>query len=372
MFKDILNKEKITEIKENFKEESEIINTFNKVFFKGIDMRASDIHIEPHIEFYIIRFRIDGILENFLKLEKNIGIGLISRIKILTGLDIGEKRLPQDGRFKGKIEKIKLDFRVSTIGTLKGERCVIRILSKNTELSLENIGLSDENYEIIKRNLNKTSGIIIISGPTGSGKTTTIYSMLKYLNNEEKNILTIEDPVEYEVEGISQVQYKNEIGLSFSNVLRGFLRQDPDILFIGEIRDKETGEIAIRAALTGHLVLTTVHAKDAVGILERMKDLGLDMNLLINGILFLQSQRLLKRRCKFCENGCDKCNKGFKGRILMEEILEFDEKIRNILKENLNLIKFKEQIQYKNFYERGKVLFDKKEISWKEFIKECD
>ncbi|MGX6590968.1 GspE/PulE family protein [Cetobacterium ceti] len=346
------------------KSTSKVEELFNNLINYGYENEISDIHIEPYLEEYRIRMRKDGELIEYQKISKKLAFALIGRIKVLTELDIGEKRFPQDGRFKGTIDDQLIDFRVSTVPFLRGERCVIRILNQNKKFNLDNLGFSLETYEKIYRCINKKNGLIIITGPTGSGKTTTLYSILNYLNNGDKNILTIEDPVEYEIEGISQSQCKMEIGLDYQKLLRGFLRQDPDVIFIGEIRDKETGEIALRSALTGHLVLTTLHTKNCISALERLKDLGLDMFLLINGISLIQSQRLVKKKDK----------NGYKGRIAIEETLEFTDCLREYILEEGNLKYIKEKldhIEFRSLYERGMEKVKNGETTLSEILKEC-
>lgn len=343
---------------------SKVEELFNNLINYGYENEISDIHIEPYLEEYRIRMRENGELEEYQNVSKKLALGLINRVKVLTELDIGEKRFPQDGRFKGMIDGQLVDFRVSTVPFIKGERCVIRILNQNKKFNLDNLGFSQETYEKIYRCINKKNGLIIITGPTGSGKTTTLYSILNYLNNGDKNILTIEDPVEYEIEGISQSQCKIEIGLDYQKLLRGFLRQDPDVIFIGEIRDKETGEIALRSALTGHLVLTTLHTKNCISALERLKDLGLDMFLLINGISLIQSQRLVKRKYK----------DGYKGRIAIEEVLEFTEPLRESILDKENLKNMRErlmEINFKSLFERGMEKVKNEETTLSEVLKEC-
>ncbi|SKA03597.1 protein transport protein HofB [Cetobacterium ceti] len=346
------------------KSTSKVEELFNNLINYGYENEISDIHIEPYLEDYRIRMRKDGELTEYQRIPKTLALALIGRIKVLTELDIGEKRFPQDGRFKGIIDIQLVDFRVSTVPFLRGERCVIRILNQNKKFNLDNLGFSRETYEKIYRCINKKNGLIIITGPTGSGKTTTLYSILNYLNNGDKNILTIEDPVEYEIEGISQSQCKMEIGLDYQKLLRGFLRQDPDVIFIGEIRDKETGEIALRSALTGHLVLTTLHTKNCVSALERLKDLGIDMFLLINGISLIQSQRLVKKKYK----------DGYKGRIAIEETLEFTDSLREYILDEGNLKYIREKlvdIKFKNLYERGMEKVKNGETTLNEIFKEC-
>ncbi|MCS7179992.1 MAG: GspE/PulE family protein, partial [bacterium] len=252
-------------------EDAPIVKFVNSLFVKAIEKRATDIHLEPREKDVSVRFRIDGILYNFPSPPKNAYPGIVTRIKILSNLDIGERRLPQDGRIKIKIGLKEIDIRTSTLPTIYGEKVVMRLLDKEKlVLNMEELGFEKEELEKFKNALKKPYGMIIVTGPTGSGKTTTLYSGLTYINTPEKNIVTIEDPVEYQLEGINQVQVKPKIGLTFANVLRHLLRQDPDVIMIGEIRDLETAQIAIQASLTGHLVITTLHTNDTVSTISRL------------------------------------------------------------------------------------------------------
>ncbi|MGL5984541.1 MAG: GspE/PulE family protein, partial [Cetobacterium sp.] len=234
----------------------DILEYLNELIFFSLKSRASDIHIESKENEVKIRVRIDGQLKNYKELNRSLGIRLITKLKLMSELDIGEKRLPQDGRFKGQFKEDKIDFRISIIPTIFGERVVLRILKNNiSKVSLDGLGFSSENIIKLKEALNKKSGLLLFCGPTGSGKTTTLYSIVNYLENENLNIVTIEDPIEYQFANINQIQCKIEIGLDFATILRSVLRQDPDVILVGEIRDKETAEIALMAALTGHLVI---------------------------------------------------------------------------------------------------------------------
>ncbi|MEF9933577.1 MAG: GspE/PulE family protein [Cetobacterium sp.] len=365
MNKSILFEREVTEIREGVFENSNIISQFNDMILSALKKNSSDIHIEPFRDSYRIRFRVDGILEIVKSIDKKIGIALVSRIKILSEIDIGEKRFPQDGRFKGKYLETEIDFRVSTIPVIYGEKCVVRILDKFIEKkSLKDLGFSDRNYEILLKNIKKRSGMIIITGPTGSGKTTTLYSIINELNKEGVNILSIEDPIEYQIEGINQVQCKSEIGLNFSQVLRGFLRQDPDIILIGEIRDVETAEIALRASLTGHLVLTTLHTKDAISSIERLINFGIDRYMIAAGVTLIQSQRLVR---KFD-------GKEFKGRIAVEETLEIDSDIKEMILKESSSFEIEEKALEKgmiSLIENGKIKVKDGVTSMSEIIREC-
>lgn len=339
----------------------------------AIEGRASDIHIEPIEKQYRVRFRVDGILHSSLTLPKDVGMAVVSRIKILSNLKIDEKRKPQDGRFQIVDNGSAIDFRVSTLPVVEGEKAVLRVLDKdNQALDLKTLGLWGKNYEILNERIRDPFGIILISGPTGSGKSTTLYGFLKILNQEERNIITLEDPVEYFVEGLNQSQIKPEIGYTFANGLRTILRQDPNVIMVGEIRDSETAELAIHAALTGHLIFSTVHTNDSIGSIPRLIDMGIEPFLLTSALRVVVAQRLARKICEFCREevsvseavkkqvrdelsdippeelekygvdlaeikfyqgkGCEKCNRmGFKGRIAIFEALEVDKKIQEII-----------------------------------------
>ena len=351
--------------------DSFIINLFSEALKK----RASDIHIEAFEDYGKIRFRIDGVLFEYMRLRRDTYEKLITKIKLSAKVDIAEKRRPQDANLKIS-EFPDIDFRLSTINTVNGEKLVLRILSINEFKKTNNLlGFSKDSIEKIEQALTKKSGMIIFSGPTGSGKTTSLYSLLNKLNTGYENIITVEDPVEYKIEGINQVPINPKIGLTFDTALRSILRQDPDIIMIGEIRDKETAEIAIRAAITGHLVLTTVHTKDALSSIVRLKDLGVDDYLINASISLLASQRLVRKLCDckredsltdeeyefiknyknidrnqvvYRPNGCEKCKNGYRGREAIAEVLVIDEELRNILKYE-NTEKIKEKLKNDNF-----------------------
>ena len=347
----------------------------------AIDGRASDVHIEPVENKYRVRFRVDGILHASLILPKDVGRAVVSRIKILSNLKIDERRKPQDGRFKINDEENKtVDFRVSTFPIIEGEKVVMRVLDKNSGLfDLKSLGLIGRNYEILVRRLKDPFGIILLTGPTGSGKSTTLYAFLQILNKEERNIVTLEDPVEYFVEGINQSQIKPEIGYTFANGLRSILRQDPNIIMVGEIRDDETAELAIHAALTGHLVFSTLHTNDSIGAIPRLADMNVESFLLAYSLRITAAQRLVRKICENCKEeikispvvsekvkeslkdiprneiekygvdlskelkfyegkGCEACsNMGYKGRIAIFEVLESNESIQQIISEGENM-----------------------------------
>lgn len=268
---------------------------------KGIG--ASDIHIEIYEEMARIRFRIDGKMVERYRISSEEYPALINKIKIQANLDIAEKRLPQDGRIFFRSSVGEFDIRVSSLPTMNGEKIVMRLLSKDAgQIQLSQLGFSEEQLELYTRSVKRPNGIVLISGPTGSGKTTTLYATLQLLNSDETNILTIEDPIEYTLEGVNQVQLKEDIGLTFSSALRTFLRQDPDIIMLGEIRDKETAQMAIRAALTGHLVFSTIHTNSAWGTISRLVDMGIPPYLLASTINLSMAQRLVRLLCPKCKN----------------------------------------------------------------------
>ena len=331
------------------------------ILLEAIKFLASDIHIEALNNIVRIRYRINGILKEVARIDKSFLAGISSKIKILSSLDIVEKRKPQDGRFSLRYKGREIDFRTSIMPTMNGEKIVIRILDKfNYNFTLEDLYLSEENKKVFYKAINQNNGIIIVNGPTGSGKSSTLYSILKYKNKEEVNISTVEDPIEYQIEGINQVQCKNELGLNFATILRSLLRQDPDILMIGEIRDKETAEIAVKASLTGHLVFSTLHSNDSLGCINRLVNLGIDNYLLSLVLQMIVSQRLVRKLCPHCKKedenykeklkslnlaeenykdikfytsgACEKCmNTGYIGRIPVFEIIYFDESLKNML-----------------------------------------
>ena len=325
--------------------------------FQAIKEKASDIHIETFEQRVCVRMRIDGILRMTLEIPRALAPLVISRIKVMAKLDIAEKRLPQDGRLALKIGDHTIDVRVSTLPSNHGERIVMRVLDKKSaSLNLEKLGLSQTNLKRMQSLIKHPHGIILVTGPTGSGKTTTLYAMLNSLNSETRNILTIEDPIEYDLPGIGQTQVNTKIDMSFATGLRAILRQDPDIVMIGEIRDKETANIAVQASLTGHLVLSTLHTNTALSAINRLKDMGIESFLLGSSVVGLLSQRLIRRLCPHCKSpyqsdasemallklpqpitlykpkGCEACkHQGFQGRIGIFEIIEIDARlIQNI------------------------------------------
>ena len=331
------------------------------ILLEAIKFSASDIHIESLTEQVRIRYRLNGLLKEVARFDKNFLPAIISKLKILSGLDIVEKRKAQDGRFSFLYKEREIDFRTSIIPTMNGEKAVIRILDKfNYNFTLQDLYLTVENKKTFLRAINQNSGIILVNGPTGSGKSSTLYSILKYKNSDEVNISTVEDPIEYQIDGINQIQCKDDIGLNFATILRSLLRQDPDILMIGEIRDKDTAEIAVKASLTGHLVFSTLHSNDSLGCINRLINLGVNDYLLSLVLTMIVSQRLVRKLCPHCKKidseykeklsslfldeknyqdiifytsvGCEKCmNTGYIGRLPIFEIVFFDEKLRNSL-----------------------------------------
>lgn len=341
-----------------------IVRLINSTIQQAIDMKASDIHIEPYIEDIRIRFRIDGDLQEIMRLSKNILSPLVTRIKIIGKMDIAEKRIPQDGRVEFNINNKIIDIRISTIPTVHGEKIVLRLLDReNFLMAKEELGFTQRNMDLFEKLLKQPYGMLLIAGPTGSGKTTTLYAILKELNTIEKNIITIEDPVEYKMEGINQVQINPKAGLTFASGLRSILRQDPDIIMVGEIRDTETAQIAVRAAITGHLVLSTLHTNDSPSSIIRMIDMGVEPYLVSSAVIGVISQRLVKSLCDNCKTpyeasyseklllgkntdenitlykarGCNRCNNGYKGRRAIHEIMLIDENMRRLINKGKNV-----------------------------------
>ncbi|MDF1498673.1 MAG: GspE/PulE family protein [Patescibacteria group bacterium] len=302
--KDITSK---SDVAENITEEAPVSKIVDIIISHAVEGKASDIHIEPNENELRVRYRLDGVLHNSLILPKKISAAVISRVKILSNLKIDETRKPQDGRFRFTLSSSggsenSVDLRISTFPTVNGEKIVMRILDTSSEVgSLENLGIWNRGFDIINENINKPFGIILVTGPTGSGKSTTLYALLKILNKEGVNIVTLEDPVEYFMVGINQSQIKSEIGYTFSSGLRSILRQDPDIIMVGEIRDKETAELATHAALTGHLVLSTLHTNNAIGVIPRLIDMGIEPFLISSSLNVAVGQRLVRKICQHCK-----------------------------------------------------------------------
>ena len=335
------------------------IRLVNSILERAILERASDIHIEPHEEQLQVRMRIDGIMRDILTVPKDLQGSVVSRIKIMSGMDIAERRIPQDGRFNVKVKDKDFDLRVSTLPTAFGEKIVARLLDKSGgRISTEAIGLAGSDLEKFKKMLHAKSGVILVVGPTGSGKSTTMYVMINELNTRDVNLVTLEDPIEYNIDGVNQVQINEKTGLTFASGLRSILRQDPDIIAVGEIRDGETAEIAMRSAITGHTVLSTVHTNDAVGTVERLIDMGVEPYIIASAMRGIISQRLVRRICPHCRRaytpddnelddlgikreegmqffrgaGCPECfNTGYRGRIAVFEMLPIDRKLRTLI-----------------------------------------
>jgi len=351
------------DILEATEDDAPVIKFVNSLIFRAVKEKASDIHIEPFERELVVRFRIDGVLYDIIRQPKRAHAAISSRIKVMGTLDIAEKRLPQDGRIKIKIAGKDIDIRLSTVPTHWGERIVMRILEQsNTILALEQLGFSSESREVIDRLIMRKYGIILVTGPTGSGKSTTLSACLSKLNSPERNILTVEDPIEYQIPGINQVQVNAKIDLTFARALRAFLRQNPDIIMVGETRDKETAEIAINASLTGHLVFSTLHTNDAAGATPRLIDMGVEPFLVASSLLGVIAQRLIRKVCTKCRIphtptefemtelgmtalppgslifkavGCPSCaQSGYSGRTVIHELLIIDDKIRSLIIKN--------------------------------------
>ncbi|MBM7686184.1 GspE/PulE family protein [Defluviitalea raffinosedens] len=337
-----------------------IVRIVNSIIKQAIISRASDIHIEPFEEFLRVRLRIDGELQEAMRLDINAHQAVVARIKILGKMNIAEKRLPQDGRIEIKANNREIDLRISIYPTVYGEKIVIRLLDRNNFIKgRDNLGFTNEDSQRIDYLIRNPDGILLVTGPTGSGKTTTLYTLLSELNDEHKNIVTVEDPVEYKIFGLNQTSVNPKIGLTFAHVLRSILRQDPDIIMIGEIRDAETSQIAIRAAITGHLVLSTLHTKDTASTIIRLLDMGVEPYLLSSALIGVISQRLVKKICHHCKiayepsenelnilkikelkilykgEGCNYCkNTGYRGRTAIHEIMYVDQEIRKLINKN--------------------------------------
>jgi general secretion pathway protein E len=320
-------------------DDAPVIRMINALLTQALREGASDIHIEPFEQISVVRFRIDGSLRDVVRPKKAIHASLISRIKIMAQLDIAEKRLPQDGRITLRVGGKPVDVRVSTLPTGHGERAVLRLLDKEAgQLDVQNLGMSTEVLTKFDKLIAQPHGIVLVTGPTGSGKTTTLYAALSRLNQVSTNILTVEDPIEYELNGIGQTQVNQRIDMTFAKALRAILRQDPDIIMIGEIRDLETAQIAVQASLTGHLVLATLHTNDSAAAVTRLLDMGIEPFLLSSSLLGVLAQRLVRKLCEHCkrkdgeywhEVGCDKCGKtGYQGRVGVYELLLATEQIR--------------------------------------------
>ena len=313
-----------------------IVKIVNLILFQALKKRASDIHVEPEEDNVRVRYRIDGSLHDALKIPKKNQNAVLARLKIMSGMDITESRMPQDGRFKIRMQEKEVDFRVSVLPTSFGSKVVLRALDKsNLSIGLDKLGFSEYALERFKDAVRRPFGMILVTGPTGSGKSTTLYSVLNQLNTPDRNIITIEDPVEYQVEGITQIQANSDIGLTFASGLRSLLRQSPDVIMIGEIRDSETADIAIKASLTGQLVLSTLHTNDAPTAISRLVDMGIEPFLIASSVILIAAQRLCRVICKSCKGkaeGCKTCSStGYYGRRAILEVLSVDDKIREMI-----------------------------------------
>ncbi|MBN2315192.1 MAG: type II secretion system ATPase GspE [Sedimentisphaerales bacterium] len=338
-----------------------VIRLVNDVLFRALQLRASDIHVHPFESKIQIRYRIDGILYDALSLNRNVLPLIVSRIKVMAGMDIAERRLPQDGRCSVRLGQREVDLRISTVPTSFGERSVLRVLDKSTALyGLDELGLSKEDLQKFDSLLNRSHGVIFVTGPTGSGKSTTLYACLNRIDSAEKNVITIEDPIEYQLEGISQIQVASKKGMTFATSLRHVLRQDPDVIMVGEVRDIETARMAIQSSLTGHLVFSTLHTNDSAGAVSRLLDLGVEPYLVSSSLIAIIAQRLVRRVCPDCRThvqpslndlrelgldeeaehvgnfyvgtGCEKCfQTGYRGRTGIYEMMMVDEEAQNLI-----------------------------------------
>ncbi|MEJ2367938.1 MAG: type IV-A pilus assembly ATPase PilB [Acidobacteriota bacterium] len=358
-------------------QDAPVVRLVNLMLTDAVKRGASDIHVEPYERDYRVRFRIDGVLYEVLRPPQKLRDAIASRVKILAKLDIAEKRLPQDGRIKMRMKingkSKEIDYRVSTVPTLHGEKLVMRLLDKEgLKLDLTKLGFEQESMDKFERAILKPYGMVLVTGPTGSGKTNTLYSAIGRLNTPETNIMTAEDPVEFSITGTNQVQMKESIGLNFASALRAFLRQDPKIVLVGEIRDFETAEIAVKAALTGHLVLSTLHTNDAPSTISRLMNMGIEPFLVATSVHLIQAQRLVRRICKDCKTevqlppkalqdlgfseeesevakvykgqGCATCNNsGYKGRIALMEVMEMSDQLREMVLMGANAVELKRQ-----------------------------
>lgn len=353
--------------------EAPIIKLVNQILFQAVKKNASDIHIEPFEKEVRVRFRIDGVLHNIMTVPKRVLGALVSRIKIMSNLDIAEKRIPQDGRINIRVADRAVDIRVSILPVAFGERIVMRLLYKERSFAdLDTMGFSEHDFKLVKLAIEEPNGIIFVTGPTGSGKTTTLYSILATLNDPDTNIITVEDPVEYQLAGVGQVQVREKVGLTFAAALRSILRQDPDVVMIGEIRDQETAQIAIQAALTGHIVLSTLHTNDAPASITRLIDMGIEPFLISSSIIIVVAQRLVRRLCDKCKEkynppqemikrlgisveeakkitfyrakGCDECGQtGYRGRLAIFEVMQMTDAIAKLTMERADTTQIKKQ-----------------------------
>jgi type IV pilus assembly protein PilB len=384
--------------------ESDVIKFGHAIITEAILAGASDIHIEPFKKTSRVRYRVDGILNNMDKFSKFLNenySAVVTRIKILSKLDISEKRLPQDGSIAFKYKSIEVDLRISILPTNNNERVVMRILNKSAgEKRIEQLGFDENDLKVILKAIGSSQGMVLVTGPTGSGKTTTLYSILKHINSPKLNILTAEDPVEYEMEGIAQVQIREDIGYTFATALRSFLRQDPEVILIGEIRDKDTVDIALKAALTGHLVFSTIHTNDAISTITRLQNMGTPDYLISAALTMILAQRLVRKMCIECKmvdenvnikllssigmspeksarakiykgKGCNKCNQsGYKGRMAIYEVLDISREIKQAILANvgtLELLALAKKNNFRTMQEMGHDLLLSGDLSFAEY-----
>ena len=345
-------------------ETTPIVDIVNYILLTASQKNASDIHFDPEENHMKVRFRVDGKLDTFIIVPNTAKQNLVARLKIMSGMNITETRLPQDGAIRTTIEGVGLDMRVSSLPTKKGEKIVIRIMDYSMSFQgLESLCFNEINYKKVLKMISEPNGIILVTGATGSGKSTTVYSILQRLNQEDVNLITVEDPVEMEIEGMNQVQVNSDIGLTFANVLRSILRQDPNIIMIGEIRDSETAQIAVRASITGHLVLSTIHTNNSLSTIERLLDMDVERYLLASALEGIISQKLARRLCPKCRRlratnsyeknlfrtvlglevgqiyepvGCSECSYGYKGRVALQEVLLINQDIRDAISSNVS------------------------------------
>lgn len=349
-----------------------VVDVVNDIINEAVSMGASDIHFDPTEDALRVRIRIDGILDDYAMIPSSVRQNVVTRVKILSGMNITETRLPQDGAIKMVLNNRDLDMRVSSLPTKRGEKIVVRILDYSRSMrGIEYLYFSEDNYKKIMQMISAPNGIILVTGATGSGKSTTVYSFLQKLNIKGANLITVEDPVEMEIKGINQVQVNSEIGLDFAAVLRSILRQDPNIIMIGEIRDSETAKIAVRASITGHLVLSTLHTNNSLTTIERLIDMGVERYLLSSALTGIVSQKLARKLCDHCKQprqttdyekkvfrdalgievnqvyqavGCSRCRQGYKGRIALQEVLLIDQAIRDAINDDAKKEKIREMV----------------------------
>ncbi len=352
-----------------------VVDIVNEILIDASKRGASDIHFDPHENFMKVRIRIDGELIDYTEVPNDIKKNLVTRIKILSEMNITESRLPQDGAIKGKIDNVNLDLRVSALPTNLGEKIVIRIMDYSLSVTgIDQLGFSENNLKRVLKMISVPNGIILVTGATGTGKSTTVYSILQRLNREDTNIITVEDPIEMNIEGVNQVQTNSEIGLTFASALRSILRQDPNIIMVGEIRDTETARIAVRASITGHLVLSTIHTNNSLNTIERLLDMDVERYLLASALTGIISQKLARKLCPKCRKtrpandyekelfknvlgkditelytaeGCEECNNGFKGRVAIHEVLLINQEIKDAISNNIRKDALRELV-YKN------------------------